>query len=190
MTLGRLARHVVTAIIVIAIPAAAQEAAPQNVAWSFANLMNGFCVAFLVDSNDARSLLPDEALPVRASSVERLNPALARAIADQPEYAELRQTVRRFLEDNSNEQAVRNLMAGERGYDPSLWAQMAEQMGLQGLVVPEKYGGAGLGFVELAVVLEEMGRSLYCGPYFASAVLATNALLLGAAESAHPSGRL
>ena len=87
MTLGRLARHVVTAIIVIAIPAAAQEAAPQNVAWSFANLMNGFCVAFLVDSNDARSLLPDEALPVRASSVERLNPALARAIADQPEYA-------------------------------------------------------------------------------------------------------
>ncbi len=87
MTLGRIARHVATAIIVIAIPAAAQEAAPQNVAWSFANLMNGFCVAFLVDSNDARSLLPDEALPVRASSVERLNPALARAIADQPEYA-------------------------------------------------------------------------------------------------------
>lgn len=87
MTLGRIARQVATAIIVISIPAAAQDAAPASGAWSFANLMNGFCVAFLVDSGDARALLPDEAFPVRASAVERLNPALARAIADQPEYA-------------------------------------------------------------------------------------------------------
>ncbi len=87
MNLGRVARQVVTAIIVISTPAAAQDAAPSNVAWSFANLMNGFCVAFLVDSGDARSLLPDGAFPVRASTVERLNPALARAIADQPEFA-------------------------------------------------------------------------------------------------------
>ncbi|HYD48613.1 MAG TPA: acyl-CoA dehydrogenase family protein [Terriglobales bacterium] len=98
------------------------------------------------------------------------------------EHAELRQTVRRFLEDKSNEPAVRNVMASESGYDPQVWSQMAEQMGLQGLIVPESYGGAGLGFVELAVVLEEMGRALYCGPYLSSALIAVNALLLGGDE--------
>ena len=61
---------------------------------------------------------------------------------------------------------------------------MAEQMGLPGLIVPEQYGGAGLGSVELAVVMEEMGRVLLCAPYLSTAVLATNALLLAATEAA------
>ncbi len=100
------------------------------------------------------------------------------------EHEELRQTVRRFLADKSSEAAVRNVMMSERGYDPATWAQMAEQMGLPGLIVPEQYGGAGLGSVELAVVMEEMGRTLLCAPYLSTAVLATNALLLAATEAA------
>jgi alkylation response protein AidB-like acyl-CoA dehydrogenase len=54
---------------------------------------------------------------------------------------------------------------------------MADQMGLQGLVIPEEFGGSGYSYVELTVVLEEMGRALLCAPYFSSVVLAGNTLL-------------
>ncbi len=93
------------------------------------------------------------------------------------EHDELRQTVRKFLNDKSTEAAVRKTMATESGYDPDVWSQMAEQMGLPGLIIPEELGGAGMSAVELTVVLEEMGRALLCAPYFSTAVLATNALL-------------
>jgi alkylation response protein AidB-like acyl-CoA dehydrogenase len=68
-------------------------------------------------------------------------------------------------------------METERGYDPDVWAQMAEQLGLQSLTIPEEFGGQGYGYVELIVVLEEMGRSLLCAPYFSSVVLAANTVM-------------
>ena len=92
------------------------------------------------------------------------------------EQEELRNIVRSFLEDKSPEGAVRELMETENGYDEAVWAQMAEQLGLQSLIVPEEYGGQGFGYVELIVVLEEMGRALLCAPFF-STIMATNALL-------------
>ena len=82
------------------------------------------------------------------------------------EQEELRRIVRQFLDDKSDEQAVRALMATEKGYDDAVWRQMADQMGLQGLIVPEDFGGSGYSYVELIVVLEEMGRSLLCAPVF------------------------
>ena len=97
------------------------------------------------------------------------------------EHEDLRRIVRQFLDDVSSEQATRELMETERGYDPEVWKRAAEQMGLPGLVIPEEFGGAGYGFVELTVVLEEMGRALYCGPYLSTAVLAAHALLLASA---------
>ncbi len=100
------------------------------------------------------------------------------------EHEELRQTVRRFLEDKSDEQAVRGLMATDRGYSEELWSQMAEQMALQGMVVPEQYGGNGFGPVELSIVMEEMGRALFCAPYLSTAVFAVNALVLAGSEEA------
>ncbi|GIW42610.1 MAG: acyl-CoA dehydrogenase [Candidatus Binatia bacterium] len=100
------------------------------------------------------------------------------------EHEELRQTVRRFLENKSPEAAVRRWMETERGYDEDVWLEMAGQMGLQGLIVPEAQGGAGLGPVELAIVMEEMGRVLFCAPYLSSAVLAARALLEAASEEA------
>ncbi len=100
------------------------------------------------------------------------------------EQDQLREFVRSFLEEKSPEQAVREQMATERGYDPDVWSQMAEQMGLQALAIPEEYGGQGFGFVELAIVLEEMGRALLCAPYFSSVVLAANTLLLAGDEEA------
>jgi alkylation response protein AidB-like acyl-CoA dehydrogenase len=60
---------------------------------------------------------------------------------------------------------------------------MSEELGLQGLVIPEEHGGSGYGWNELVLVLEEMGRALLCAPFFATVALATNALLAtGATE--------
>ena len=104
------------------------------------------------------------------------------AFSDEQE--ELRRTVRGFLEDKSPESEVRRLMETTEGYDPKLWQQMGEQLGLQGLAIPEEYGGAGYTFLELGVVIEEMGRALLCAPYFATAVLAANTVLLSGDEAA------
>ena len=97
------------------------------------------------------------------------------AFSDEQE--ELRNIVRQFLESKSPESAVREQMETEQGYDPEVWSQMAEQLGLQSLIVPEEFGGQGFGYVELTVVLEEMGRYLLCAPFFSTVVLATNTLL-------------
>jgi alkylation response protein AidB-like acyl-CoA dehydrogenase len=93
------------------------------------------------------------------------------------EQEELRKVVKDFLNAKSDEATVRELMDTEAGYDPAVWNQMAEQMGLQGLVIPEEFGGSGYSFVELIVVLEEMGRRLLCAPYFSTVVLAAQTLL-------------
>ena len=73
------------------------------------------------------------------------------------EQEELRRSVRRFLEDKSPMTEVRRLMETTEGFDPAVWDQMANQLGLQALAIPEEYGGAGFGYVELTVVLEETG---------------------------------
>jgi len=96
------------------------------------------------------------------------------------EHEQLRQTVRRFLENESSESTVRKLMETERGYDARTWERMASELSLIGLIVPEQYGGAGLGPIELGIVMEEMGRVLFCGPYLSTAVLGAGALLYGA----------
>ena len=100
------------------------------------------------------------------------------------EQDELRKSVRRFLEDKSPETEVRRLMETTDGYDPAVWAQMAEQLGLQSLTIPEQFGGSGFSYVELIVVLEEMGAALLCAPFFSTVALATNALLTSGDQSA------
>ncbi len=100
------------------------------------------------------------------------------------EQDELRRSVHRFLEDKSPETEVRRLMETTEGYDPAVWSQMAEQLGLTSLIIPERFGGAGFTYVELVVVLEEMGASLLCAPFFSTVALATNALLTSGDEKA------
>ena len=100
------------------------------------------------------------------------------------EQEQLRDFVRSFLEEKSPESAVREQMDTEQGFDPDVWAQMSEQMGLPALTIPEAYGGQGFTRIEQVVVLEEMGRSLLCAPYFSSAVMAANALMLCGDEAA------
>jgi alkylation response protein AidB-like acyl-CoA dehydrogenase len=90
------------------------------------------------------------------------------------EQEELRKSVRRFLDEKSPVTEVRRLMETTEGYDPAVWKQMAEQLGLQGLIIPEDLGGSGYGYVELGVILEEMGRNLICTPFFSTVALAAN----------------
>ena len=92
------------------------------------------------------------------------------------EQRALRDIVRQFLAEKSPEAAVRTQMETERGHDPLVWRQMAEQLGLQALIVPEEFAGQGFGWSELVLVLAETGRALLCAPYLAT-VLATSALL-------------
>lgn len=93
-----------------------------------------------------------------------------------------RDVVSRYLKEVSPPTVIRELMASERGYDPAVWQQLCGEVGLAGTHIPEAYGGAGFGPIELGIVTEEMGRYLYCGPYFASAVMAGSALLDAATE--------
>ncbi len=99
---------------------------------------------------------------------------MSTALSD--EQSDLRQTVGDLLTKRCPEPAVRRAMDSDLGYDPSLWDEFAE-MGLLGLCIPEEYGGAGAGAAELAVVAEQMGRTLMCGPYLSTAVLTPHLLL-------------
>ncbi len=100
------------------------------------------------------------------------------------EQEELRRTVRSFLEAKSPETEVRRLMETAEGYDPSVWQQMGGELGLQGLAIPEEYGGSGYSYIELTVVLEEMGRALLAAPFFSTVALAANALIHSGDEAA------
>src|SRR5215471_7351573 len=100
------------------------------------------------------------------------------------EQRELRESVRRFLAERAPLPRVRELMDAPDAMDAEVWRQAADQLGLQGIAIPEEYGGAGFSFAEQAIVLEELGGALYTGPYLASAVLAASALLASEDEGA------
>ncbi|MER7456778.1 acyl-CoA dehydrogenase family protein [Micromonospora sp. NPDC126480] len=88
----------------------------------------------------------------------------------------LRDSVRALLAAHAPGQRVLARLDGDDPYDGALWARLAGQLGLTGLAVPEAYGGAGAGFREVAVVLEELGRAVAPVPYLGTTV-ATRALL-------------
>ncbi|MDP8957880.1 MAG: acyl-CoA/acyl-ACP dehydrogenase [Actinomycetota bacterium] len=101
------------------------------------------------------------------------------AFTEEQEF--LRQTARRFLEDKSLSPTVRQLMETEAGFDRSTWSEIA-RMGWQGMHIPEAYGGAGFSYLELIVLMEEMGRALLPAPFLSSVCLAANALLVAGSE--------
>jgi acyl-CoA dehydrogenase len=101
------------------------------------------------------------------------------------EQRDLAEAVGKLMAKRSTEAEVRRLMATDTGYDPAVWAELAA-MGLLGLGIPESFGGAGAGAVELSVVMEAMGRALLCAPYLSTAVLAPQ-LLCALGDSAEQS---
>ena len=94
----------------------------------------------------------------------------------------LRQSARDFLAENCPTTFVRQMMDDDKGYAPDLWNKMAE-LGWLGLAFPEEYGGQGFGFVDLTVILEEMGANLLPSPFLSSVILAGQTILIGGSEA-------
>ena len=88
----------------------------------------------------------------------------------------LRDQARKFLGEHASPARVRRILEAPTPYDAELWRGMAEQ-GWPGTAIPESYGGAGFGYLELCVIAEELGRSLAPTPFASSVYLATEALL-------------
>ena len=91
------------------------------------------------------------------------------------EQEELRRYARQWLDENCPLGTVRLLMDTDRGYDPEHWAAIAE-MGWLGMAIPSEWGGAGFTFLELFVLLEEQGRSLFCTPFLSTVVMAAGVI--------------
>jgi len=86
------------------------------------------------------------------------------------EQAMLKESARSFLEEKCPKEAQREMLRSEKGYSPEIWREMAS-LGWQGLYFPEKYGGSGMGFTSVVILLEEMNRVLLPSPFFSSVIL-------------------
>jgi alkylation response protein AidB-like acyl-CoA dehydrogenase len=93
----------------------------------------------------------------------------------------LRDQARKFLGQQASPTRVRRILDTDAPYDVELWRGMAE-MAWPGTAIPEAYGGAGFGYLELCVIAEELGRSLAPTPFSSSVYLATEALLLAGSD--------
>lgn len=94
----------------------------------------------------------------------------------------IRDSARKFVENECSKETVREMFRSEKGYDPVMWQKMAD-LGWMGLALPEEFGGVGGGMIDLALVLEEMGRGLLPGPFFSTvAACAFPILAFGTAE--------
>ncbi len=93
----------------------------------------------------------------------------------------LKNSAREFLDKECPKKHVRMMMDDEKGYSPELWKKMAG-LGWQGLVFPEQYGGVGSSFLDLVVLLEEMGRALLPAPFLSTVVQAGRVILLAGNE--------
>ena len=92
-----------------------------------------------------------------------------------PEQDQLRAQARSFLEKRFPAARLAEIATSEEGWDRASWPELA-RLGWTGASIPEAHGGAGLGFLEEAIVFEELGRALYAGPYFSTIALALPAL--------------
>ncbi len=93
------------------------------------------------------------------------------------EQNQLRETVAHFLESRCPIAKTRNQFHSTNGFDKEVWRSLVHDLGLGGIHAPIEQGGAGLSYVETCIVLEEMGRALYSGPFLSSNVLSVNALM-------------
>ncbi len=98
------------------------------------------------------------------------------------EQQALAETLRRFLSDRAPIRPyVRGMLDDSRGTTPEVWGGLAD-LGLTALLVPEKYGGAGMGMVDMGIALEEMARQVHPGPFLSSAVAAVSAVCAAGTE--------
>lgn len=101
------------------------------------------------------------------------------SLSDEQEL--FREAGRRFLRERCSSKVIRELERSETGFSAELWKEIARQ-GWTGIAIPERYGGSGLGFVELGVLHEEIGAAAFDSPLFASLMAALAILTGGSAE--------
>jgi len=94
----------------------------------------------------------------------------------------LRDAAKRFLTDNCSTKYVRQMMADATAHDPAFWQKLVEQ-GWPGLLIPEQYGGTNGTFLDMTVIVEEMGKALVPGPFFAAALLGAPTFIEGASDA-------
>ena len=92
------------------------------------------------------------------------------------------ETARAFLAEHSGSAARRRAL--DAGWDAGLWARMTGELGWAGIAIPEAHGGSGLGWADLAVLMEECGRELAMAPFFTTCVPLTRTSLTGPETSA------
>src|SRR6201981_2128342 len=95
---------------------------------------------------------------------------------------QLRDQARKFLSEKCPPKSVRTVLDGKAVYDKPLWTGLAE-MGFLGVAIPEEFGGAGAGHLELCVIAEEMGRALAPVPFSSHCYLAAEALLIAGSDA-------
>src|SRR5205085_6092722 len=95
---------------------------------------------------------------------------------------QMRDAARKFLSEKCSPKAVRTVLDGKAAYDKELWKGLAE-MGFLGVAIPEEFGGAGAGHLELCVIAEEMGRALAPVPFSSTVYLAAEALLIAGSDA-------
>src|SRR6266513_5819155 len=98
------------------------------------------------------------------------------------EQKQMRDEARKFLTEKCPPKAVREVLDGKAPYDKALWQGLAE-MGFLGVAIPEAFGGAGAGHLELCVIAEEMGRALAPVPFSSTVYLAAEAILLAGSDA-------
>ena len=98
-------------------------------------------------------------------------------LTDSPEHRQLRDAFRTFFTAKSPETAVRQVSAGDTGFDEVVWRKLTHELGAAGMAVPESYGGAGFSLVEVGILFEEAGRALLCAPLL-STLMATQVLMV------------
>ena len=103
------------------------------------------------------------------------------------EQKQMRDEARKFLTEKCPPKAVREVLDGKAPYDKELWKGLAE-MGFLGVAIPEQFGGAGAGHLELCVIAEEMGRALAPVPFSSTVYLAAEAIMLAGSEAQKRSG--
>ena len=95
---------------------------------------------------------------------------------------QLRDEARKFLTEKCPPKAVRAVLDGKADYDRDLWKGLAE-MGFLGVAIPEEFGGAGAGHLELCILAEEMGRALAPVPFSSTVYLAAETLMIAGSEA-------
>jgi hypothetical protein len=98
------------------------------------------------------------------------------------EQKQMRDEARKFLSEKCPPKAVREVLDGKAAYDKDLWKGLAE-MGFLGVAIPEQFGGAGAGHLELCVIAEEMGRALAPAPFSSTVYLAAEAILIAGSDA-------